>query len=232
MVDWMTPIIFVTGAIGAMVLAASMVPLRRRFGIMALCGVAGMLVALFALSFVTAIYADYGISALPLVFIAAAGVVQWVGDAISPRTLTTRNAVMTVITVILLVGMLPSVGSYLSDGSRFDYRPALARISREAPRRATLAWPIILQRRYAPQLRSYELLPSRPRLDSLLRRERDLWAVVSVKQYGIVGDDAGDLGTWLNAHCHMADHYQRQRFDYRLYRVELWRCTADTRDML
>jgi len=43
---------------------------------MILFGVTGMLVALFALSFVTAIYADYGIAALPLVFVAVAALVN------------------------------------------------------------------------------------------------------------------------------------------------------------
>jgi hypothetical protein len=86
-------------------------------------------------------------------------------------------------------------------------------------------WPLILQRHYAPQLRAYEMPTTKRKLDSLLTKERDVWAVVSVKRYGIVGDDAGEMSTWLRSHCHPVDEYQRPRIDYRMYRVDLWRCT-------
>jgi len=75
-----------SAALGALVLVASPSPSgvsegRRRTGVMILFGVTGMLVALFALSFVTAIYADYGIAALPLVFVAVAALVEWIAES-------------------------------------------------------------------------------------------------------------------------------------------------------
>jgi hypothetical protein len=223
MIDWMTPIVFVAGAIGALLLIASPLRERRRFGLMTLVGVIGMLIALFGLSFITSIYADYGIAALPLVFISVAAILQWAMDELPEA----RQRVMAyVFGALIIVGSLPSVLSYLSDGTRFDYRPAFKRIAAEGPDKAVFAWPIILFRAYAPELRGHELLPDRQRLDSLLSQEREAWAVVSVKRYGIVGDDRGDVAQWLSQHCHLVDHYQRPRLDYRMYRVDLWRCTS------
>jgi hypothetical protein len=136
-----------------------------------------------------------------------------------------RGAVAAVLSVVLAIGVLPSFISHLSDGTRFDYRPAYATIQRKAPTVPVLTWPLILQRHYAPQLRASELPRSRPRLDSLLIMNDDLWAVVSVKRYGIVGDDTGEMQAWLSDNCRQVDQYQRPRLDYRVYRVELWRCT-------
>lgn len=223
MVDWTTPIVAAAGVIGIVLLMRSPVPARRRFGAMALLGVAGSIVALFALSFVTAIYADYGIAALPLILVAGAGVVQWLAE-LAPAARQRAAGVVTA--TLVLIGVLPSAASYLSDGTRFDYRPAFAAIARQDPGTAVLAWPVALQRFYAPGLRSYELPTRAPELDSLLARERTLWAVVSVKRYGIVGDDSGEMAGWLAAHCRQVAQYQRPRFDYRMYRVDLWRCAA------
>ncbi len=224
MVDWMTATVFVAGAAGALLLMTSRTPGRRRFGGMALLGVSGMLLALLALSFFTSVYADYGIAALPLVFVTSAAVVQWIADGIElPR----RRGAVAAVVALLVVGVLPSTLSHLSDGTRFDYRPAFARIAADPPE-AVLAWPVVLQRAYAPQFHAYELRPDSVRLDSILTRERHAWAVVSVKRYGVVGDDGGQIASWLGGHCVQVDSYQRPRLDYRMYRVDLWRCSAGT----
>lgn len=222
MVDWMTPTIFVAGALGALLLAGRG-GASRRFGVMALFGVAGMVIALFLLSFRTAIYADYGISALPLVLVSAAGLVQWIANAVIPER---QGGVVALLLALLVIGVLPSALSYLSDGTRFDYRPAFAQIAAHGPQDAVFTWPIILQRAYAPHLRSYELPTTAARLDTLLQREHDAWVVTSVKRYGIVGDDRGEIAAWLSDHCRQVTTYQRPRLDYRMYRVDLWRCTA------
>jgi hypothetical protein len=213
----------VTAAIGALLLAASDRPERRRFGFMAIFGVVTMLVALFGLSFITSIYADYGISALPLVCVAAGGLLQWVVETVAPER---QRLAAYVVGALIVIGMLPSTVSYLSDGTRFDYRPAYARIAAVGPTHAVLTWPVALFHEYAPNLHGYELPTRRARLDSLLAQERDLWAVISVKRYGIVGDDSGDIAQWLNTNCRQVDTYQRPRLDYRIYRVDLWRCNA------
>jgi hypothetical protein len=224
MVDWMTPTVFVLASIGAITLLRSPEPLRRRFGLMAILGTVGMIVALFSLSFITAIYADYGVAAMPLIFVAAAGFVQAIEEAVPfPRN---RGLVYGVVGVVL-VGILPSAVSYLSDGTRFDYRPAYGQIVRTAPDLPVLTTPIILQREYAPQLRAYDLPRRRAKLDTLLARERNLWAVISVKRYGIMGDDRGEIAEWLADRCRPAGTHQRPRLDYRVYRVDLWRCSAD-----
>jgi len=222
MVDWMTLVVFAAAGLGTIALLRSRAAGWRRSGTMALLGVTGMLVALFVLSFRTAIYADYGISALPLVFLAAGGLVQWAaGNSEAGRRLSVAAA----LTAVIVVGALPSLVSHLSDGTRFDYRPAYERIAREAPQTSVLTWPIVLQRWYAPELHGIELPSRQPRLDSLLTQNRDLWVVTSVKRYGIVGDDTGEMAAWLDTRCRHLGDYQRPRLDYRMYRVDVWRCT-------
>lgn len=227
MVDWMTPTIFIAGAVGALLLASSSNLERRRFGYMTLAGVIVMFVALFGLAFITSIYADYGMAALPLVFVSVAGLVQWILDYVPENR---QRLVAWVVGSVIFIGTLPSIVSYLSDGTRFDYRPAFAAIQAEQEKtgveQAVFAWPIIIARHYAPEFREHELLADRARLDSLLNQEREAWAVVSVKRYGIVHDDNGEMGLWLSENCRLVDTYQRPRLDYRLYRVDLWRCTA------
>jgi uncharacterized membrane protein len=226
MVDWMTPVIFAAAVAGAIVLMTSLAPERRRMGWMALIGSICMFVALFVLSFKTAIYADYGIAALPLVLVAAASTIQWIAESVAQQT---RTAVLWTVTALVVVAMLPSTVSHLSDGTRFDYRGAYARIEREAPSVAVFTTPLVLQREYAPNLRAYEFPTTTTRLDSLLAKEGDVWAVTSVKRYGIIGDDTGAIAHWLRERCRQVDSYQRPRLDYRLYQVDLWRCTENPR---
>jgi hypothetical protein len=88
-----------------------------------------------------------------------------------------------------------------------------------------LTWPLALKDAYAPELRAYEIPVSVAGYEALLARERDAWVVTSVKRYGIVGDDSSEISRWLSENCRMVDQYERARFDYRLYRVDLWRCT-------
>jgi hypothetical protein len=221
MVDWMTPVVFMAAFIGAIALIRSTVPERKRMGWMTLVGATCMLVALFALSFKTAIYADYGVAALPLVLVSAAAAVEWMAGAVD---VVRQHWVRWAVLALIVVGMLPATVSTQIDGSRFDYRPAFARILRDGPADAVFTTPIILQREYAPTLRAYEFPKKRARLDSLLAKEGTVWAVVSVKRYGIVGDDAGTVGTWLRQRCRPVDSYQHPRLDYRVYQVDLWQC--------
>jgi len=173
-------------------------------------------------SFVTSVYADYGVSALPLLFVAAGALVQLAAERSSVRPWVLGS----VTAAALGAGVLPSTASHLSDGTRFDYRPAFARIRASGSSRFVLTWPIVLQRYYAPELRAGELIADRRFLDSTLDRERDIWAVVSVRRYGVVTDRARVIAGWLRDACRLDDAYERPRLDYRVYRVELYRCVA------
>src|SRR5204862_7871907 len=133
-----------------------------------------------------------------------------------------------VVAAIALFGfaIAPSTISHLSDGTRFDYRPAYKQIEREEPGVAVLTWPANLAKEYAPALTILPLRPDSSYLDTMLSRYRDLWVVSSVKRPGIALDDSGELERWLAARCHRRGVFERPAFDYRIYRVELHRCLA------
>jgi hypothetical protein len=131
-----------------------------------------------------------------------------------------------VLTGILAAGVLPSTVSHLSDGTRFDYRPAFRQIAAAAPELPVLTWPIIVQQTYAPRLKGRELHMTRPFLAAQLAEERELWVVLPVQRYGIVGDDSGEVGQWLNSNCRLNTSFERPRLDYRVYRVDSYRCRA------
>jgi uncharacterized membrane protein len=225
MVDWMTLLVTASFVAGVGLMLRSDSGVTRRFGWMAVFGAVFTMVALFVLSFRTAIYADYGIAALPLVLVVAAYPVAWLAENL-PTGRAAAGA--TAVAWILVIGILPSTASHLSDGTRFDYRPALRQINATDPTIEVLTWPIAIQRAYDPGLHSREIPTSAARLDSALVQYHDLWAIVSVKRYGIVGDDTGGMAVWLRQNCRQKDEYQRPRLDYRIYRVDLWRCTAGT----
>jgi hypothetical protein len=191
---------------------------------MATAGIGATGLALFALSFYTGIYADYAVAALPLVVVTAAAFVQWLQDHASDREF---RAVGTTVAALIFVSVLPSTVSFLSDGTRFDYRPAFATITREGKNLPVLTWPLILQDTYAPALRGIELPSSAAGLTGVLQREQDLWAVISVKRFGIAMDDSGEIAAWLYANCRLVDQFQRPRLDYRMHRVDLWRCKLE-----
>lgn len=219
MIDWMTVSVFSAAVIGSLLLAFSRSP-NRRVGVMTIGAVVGGFALLFAASFRTGVYADYGIGMLPLIFAAAAGAVLW---AANDHASGTRSAV---VLAIIVAGGAPSIVSYFSDGLRFDYRPAYARIKTEQPGIPVFAWPTALQSEYGPGLKAYELRPDSAYLRQTLAASGEMWAVVSHKRYGIVEDEGRQIERWLGEFCRIVDRYERPRFDYRLYRVELYRCAA------
>lgn len=219
MVDWMTIVVFAAAAAGAVLLCRSREDGRRRWGLVAILTVVCVFCALFVASFYTGVYADYGIGMLPITFIAAAAFVVLIVGAPQLSAAVTLAAIF-----VFGAAVAPSTASYLSDGTRFDYRGVYARIERDAPSLAVVTWPVVIQQHYAPRLRVYELLNRPTTLDSLLAREGDLWLVLSVKRYGIVNDDRRLVETWASTHCQFTDGFEHPRFDYRLYRVNLYRC--------
>jgi hypothetical protein len=220
--EWTTlPVVALALAGAALLLVAR--DARRQAGLMALLTPVVTMLTLFVLSFRTDVYADYAVGMLPIAFVAAGGAVQLLYE----RLRRGGAAGAALVLLVTVAGGLPSTVSYLSDGSRFDYRPAFDRINREGPQLPVLTWPRVIQMRYAPALRGFELNVPTARRDSLLESSGELWAVVSVKRYGIAGDDSGELGQWLIDRCRMVDGHERPRLDYRLYRVNLWRCNRE-----
>jgi hypothetical protein len=222
MVQWMTPTIFASGLLGGALCLFDSAPARRRWGVIALAGSATAMILLMVASSITDVYADYGMAMLPLFFLSSGALVQWMTD----REPAGGRAISWVLTGILSAGVLPSTISHLSDGTRFDYRPAFRQIAATAPQLPVLTWPIILQQTYAPQLKGREVHMTRPFLTAQLAQERDLWVVLPVQRYGIVGDDSGEVGPWLRSNCRLTASHERPRLDYRVYRVDVYRCQA------
>ena len=165
-------------------------------------------------AFVTATYADYAIGALPALCIGVGLLAGWIT--------ATRRAL--VIGGLAVAALIPSLASHLSDGTRFDYRPAFEEIRRSAPGRLVLVWPAVTALHYISDLRRAELAQSPSQLDSLLAHETRAWAVVSVKRYGLATEGGRALHDWLQQHCVERDAFERARFDVRMYRVSLQEC--------
>lgn len=223
MIEGVSVLMFVLAVVGACMLLASRVVRLRTAGLMVLAGVLVCLVLLVGLSLTTDVYAVYATSMLPLVFLATAAAL----DGTATLTGAAAGRVALLATIVIGVAILPQTASHVSDGTRFDYRPAFARIRRDAPQETVLTWPIILQRKYAPELKGVELLPDTTRLSAVLERDGRAWAVVSMKRYGIAMDDQGALASWLASRCRAVESYQRPRLDYRMHRVDLYHCSRD-----
>lgn len=220
MVQWMTPTIFAAGLLGSGLLLAESRGSHRQFGAMVVGGTCVALLFLFLASLVTDVYADYGVAMLPLLFVSSGALVQLT----VPRGAGRGYLPMWGMVAVLNVGVLPSTISHLSDGTRFDHRPAFDEIRRKAPELLVLTWPIVIQQRYAPELHGRELIVSPSFLEEKLIKERDFWAVISVQRNGIVSDEGGDVQRWLNDNCTLSASHQRPRIDYRVYRTDLYRC--------
>ena len=224
MVEWLTPIVFAAGALGAIVLLLTGDDARRRrWGAVAVLGTVSALGLLMAASLSTSVYADYGIAMLPLVFVSAGGLIQ----AGYERMRTGAGIFAAAAALLLVAAMLPSTVSHMSDGTRFDYRPALAQIQATAPDVTVLTTPIILQRHYAPGLQGHELITDRASLDALLAAEGDAWAIVPVRREGVWQDGSGEIAAWVAANCRWVSTHERPRLDYRMYRTDLYRCARD-----
>jgi hypothetical protein len=221
MVDWMTPSLVCAAGIGALWLAvAGRTAVRRRWGWMTLLGAGGAVALLAVASLTTDVYADYAMAAFPLLVVSAGGLLQLVWEAAQSRGAAVAGALAGVV----VVGMAPSTASHLSDGTRFDYRPAYRYIGETDATLPVVTWPLHLQRYYAPELNAYHIRANRDIMDGYLADHGALWVVASVRRYGIATDDFGTIAGWLAEHCQLEMAHERPRFDYRRYRVEVHRC--------
>lgn len=223
MVQWMTPVVFAAGMLGAVV--AVVCPdqdgKRGRWGWMALVGTAVTMGLMVSAALSTDVYADYGLSALPL-FLVSAGVLVDAGARVTGRW---GRKVAVVSVLVLVAGVAPTTASHLSDGTRFDYRPAFDAIRREGADVPVYLGSIVHQRWYAPELDGHEL-SYRPEEMEARMADEEAWIVVGVRRYGIPGDPDGAFRRWLSGRCVLVQAHQGLRFDVRLYRVELHRCAA------
>jgi Dolichyl-phosphate-mannose-protein mannosyltransferase len=228
--EWATPVLCAAAVVGIVLLFRDRELIRRRWALMATFGVGCSLTALVTASKQTNVYADYAMGALPLIMVSAAILPQLANELASRAWQGAAggySVLGTAVGLVMVAGILPGTVSHLSDGTRFDYRPAYRWIQATAPSELVVAWPLSAQVRYAPGLRPALLLPDTAALTDTLSRERSFWVVASEKRYGLVGDDAGALSAWLNARCRIAQTTERPRIDDRIYRVVLFRCPGE-----
>ena len=218
MVQSLSPGITVAAIVGGLYLFFGRAEQQHRtWGAMTLLGCGAAIVGLLLAGFQTDVYAYYATAMLPLVFVT-------VGAAAEYLHRSSGGWVAAAATAVVAAGVLPGTVSHVVDGSRFDYRPAYRHIAAVNPDLLVLTWPIALQRYYSPGLRVRQLTLDANVLDSTLASESDFWAVASVKRYGITGDLRGADTRWLPQHCRLAHSHMKPRFDYRIYRVDLYRC--------
>jgi hypothetical protein len=216
----MTPTMFAAGGLGAVACAFWGAEKLRRWGVVAVGAMTTGCALLLAASFRTDVYPDYGISMLPFFLVSAGG-----GLAVVAERFRERSPLVAIGgALVLAAGILPGTVSHVIGGSRFDPRPAFRVIERVDPGRMTLSWPIVLQRRYAPQLRASEFLPDTARLDSILAVEGRVWVVASYKRLGLTPDAGGQASRWLDANCHPTESWTAPRLDFREYKTVLFDC--------
>ena len=223
-VQWLDPVIVVTALLGALLLRlAARASGDRRWAALALGGGSSTMLLLFAASLRTAVYADYATAMLPLVFVTAGGAVQRLSESLTRG----GRAFALGATAVLVAAVLPGMASHLSDGTRFDYRPAYTYVRSAGGRGGGLlvGSPAIVARHYAPDLSYRELPSSVDTLSNWLAGVDNLWVIAPYHRNGLVADAPG-LEGWLFAHCRQVLRSERPRFDYRVYRVDLYRCAG------
>jgi hypothetical protein len=218
MVQWapMEVAVVALGAIGFLVTRRRHAD--RQFGLMAVLGGGTGLALLLGSSFFTGVYADYGIGLLPLAFVAVGGSVQRLTEPL-PEVL--RPWAVGGAAGALALSAATGALSHLRDGSRFDYRSAYEWIVRVAPDRPVAGGVDVLRQQYAPQVET--LSSSRSGGGPM---PSGFWFVTTFQRYGL-REGGPRMGRWIDLHCRRVGSWERGRFDYRVYRVELQWCGND-----
>lgn len=222
MVEAATPVLVVAAAAGAAFLA--LLGLRRgdrRWGLATLLGCSGALALLVASAVWNDVYADYGTAMLPLVFVSVGGFVQRAAELMG----SAGRAFVTVALLVLATSQLPGTVSHLSDGTRYDFRPAYRHIVATGREHLVVALPEVLQQHYAPGLRLEGLRLDRTFLTETLEETRGFWLIGRYNRFGLMSD-GGRVEGWISAHCRTVLYTQRPRLDFRSFRVELHWCGA------
>lgn len=215
MVQWMGVEIFSAAILGATFMAF-FAP-TRRWGLIALGGVASTVVLLMVAGQRNDIYADYGMAMLPLLFLTLGAIAQAVA--------TDRRATISAISAAAFVvaGSATGLVSHLSDGTRFDYRPALRTAQESDSTRPILTWPIVVARHYAPTLDTEELTGSRSQLEATSKRG-PFFVIASEGRSGYKVMES-DAERWIRENCRRQQESRRPRLDYRDYRAVLFACS-------
>lgn len=221
----LSPALVTASALGVLCLVTRRDATARRFGLM---GVLGTLVSVTTL--ITGGYLRflpvsvlYVSAVFPLLIGAAGALASCFGSSAAGE----RRAAVALL-LVLTAGLAPSTISHLKDGSRFDYRPALARVHAEDPGGTVVLWPLVQATWAAPDLESIELRNSTTvaLFDSLLAVRDRYWVITSERRYGVIGDADGRKQRWLSRHCDSVLKTARSRYDFEQYDAILWECHA------
>jgi len=221
MVQWATPGVVAAALIFFWVLARSGKRGDRRWAAAATLGSISALSLMIVASFRTDVYADYGMSMLPLVYVSIGGGVQ----LMKRRMRQDGDWFAAAVLVVLVSGALPGVVSHLNGGSRLDYREAYTYIETHAPEVLTVGSPQVVAAYYAPGLRHEDFRRDTLYLGNLLRREGGFWLVGSYRRYGLLGGSR-QVERWMIGHCQTVLRTRHTRIDYREYLVKLHWCGA------
>ena len=220
-VEWISPLLLVSALVASLwILWRSTRESDLVWSLLALGGIPGTLLILFVAAMLTDAYPYYATAMLPLVFISIGMGVARFTELLPER----QGAAALAMVVVLLAGISPGAVSHLTQGTRFDYRPAFDEIRAQGPDELVLAWPIIVQRHYAPEFRAKEFFPEPEFLHGTLEAEGTFWAIGSRRREGLVGDTGGAGRRWLSRECEEVNAFQGRRFDFRMFEVILFRC--------
>lgn len=220
MMELMTLPVVVAAAVAALLLLTRDRPLDRRFGLITVLGVTTAMTLIVAAGLKTAVYADYGMAMLPLVYTAIGGAVARVGELV-PRLGPWWAGVAV---AVLGAATLPGVVSNLVDGMRFDFRPAYRYVQQFAPDRLVVGGPMAEQRYYAPGVRFLEFPPDGMLgLERIARENGNFWLLARYSRLGLQYDD-GWSRHWIDLRCRTVLRTERKRYDYRVYRLDLAWC--------
>ena len=219
MVQWASPAVVAAAGVGMLYQLLSSSGTDRRWGAVASLGCAAAVGLLLVASLRKSVFADYGMAALPLIYVSAGGAIQRVAERLGLGTrVFVAGAVLT-----LTAAVLPGTVSHMLDGTRFDYRGVYRYVERVGGDHLVVAWPEAVKRFYAPELPFKPLRRDTTFLGATLQETSGFWLVASYRRYGMVLDD-GSTERWVDNYCKPILKTERQRLDYRSYRVELHWC--------
>jgi uncharacterized membrane protein len=219
MVQWASPAVVAAAGVGMLYQLLSKSDTDRRWGAVASLGCATAVGLLLLASLRKSVFADYAMAALPLIYVSAGGAIQRVAERLgSGARVFVAGAVLT-----LAAAVLPGTVSHMIDGTRFDYRGAYRYVERVGGDQLVVAWPEAVKRFYAPELPFKPLRRDTTFLGATLQETSGFWLVASYRRYGMVLDD-GSTERWINTYCRPILRTERQRLDYRIYRVVLHWC--------
>jgi len=220
-VQWMGVMTAAAAAVGGIYLLSERRQRDRQWAAMAGLGAVSILALLTIASLVTDVYADYAIGILPLVYITVGGAVQRLSELERSGSWGLAAAA----TGILAIGGLPLTLSHLSDGTRFDFRPAYHRILVAGRSHLVIGGPRAMQIRYAPGLQFEETPSDSSVLSEVLSASSGFWFVGRERRFGLV-DGQDEMTAWLERNCREVLRTERPRLDYRVYRVVLRWCAG------